>query len=262
MTFEPHPLVILRPGPPPPRLTTAARRIELLRAAGADEVEMLAPTKDLLSLEPEAFIAQLVERHRPAAIVEGRDFRFGRARTGDVETLRRLEARCGYRTIVIDEVEVRLTDQTIVRASSSLVRGLVAAGRVRDAAAILGRPHEVCGTVVAGARRGRDLGMPTANLDVRDQLLPADGVYAGVAWCPGGARFAAAISVGTNPTFGADERRCEAHLLEWPGPLDDYGWSMRLEITTWLRDQLRYDDVGALTDQMRRDVARVPTVER
>jgi riboflavin kinase/FMN adenylyltransferase len=150
-----------------------------------------------------------------------------------------------------------------VPASSSIARWLIEHGRVRDAAAVLGRAYEMTGTVVAGDRLGRQIGYPTANLD-SPCLAPADGVYCGTAVLPDRRRVTAATSVGTKPTFGERARTVEAFLLldgtgrEWrpiPG-LPEYGWPLRLEFTHWLRDQTRFDSVEELLAQMGRDTAR------
>lgn len=256
MSFDPHPASILRPAALPARLTSFEQRVDLLLAEGADEVIAIVPTPEFLAQEPEAFIATIVAEHRPRHIVEGPDFRFGRGRAGSVEMLRELEERHGFTTRVIDPVSVPLDNCQLVIASSSMIRRLVGLGRMGDAAAILGRPYELAGTVERGDQRGRTIGTPTANIDTGEYQLPADGVYAGRArrgdgddrWYP------AAVSVGTKPTFGRNPRSCEAHLIGYTGPLDDYGWAIRLEISDWLRDQIRYDDIDLLVDQIRRDI--------
>jgi riboflavin kinase/FMN adenylyltransferase len=220
-----------------------------------DEVLRIEPTLEFLQQDAQTFITRLVEEHRPRFIVEGPDFRFGRDRGGSIETLRQFEPCFGYRLIVVDPVEVVLADQSIVRASSSLARWLVANGRVHDARTLLGRPFEIESEVVRGDQRGRTIGFPTANLGhAADQVMPADGVYAGFAERDG-ARYPAAISVGDKPTFGRHARTCEAFLLDYHGPVDDYGWTMRLHFTHWLRDQLKYDSVEALMAQLYRDTA-------
>jgi riboflavin kinase/FMN adenylyltransferase len=271
VTFEPPPAFVLRPEPRRPRLTLPAEREALLRRAGADEVRVIPTSRDLLDLPARTFLARLLDDVSEVRfVVEGPDFRFGRDREGSAETLRALEASFGHRTVIIDPVEVGLAGGHVVRASSTIARWLVARGRVRDVAAVLGRPYAMVSRVVPGDRRGRSLGVPTANLEPTDQLLPADGIYAGRArrrasgedeLPPGAASagrwFPAAISVGTKPTFDGGARTCEAHLVGWRGAADDYGWTIELEVTDWLRDQLRYTDVSALVAQIRRDVARV-----
>ena len=268
MSFDPHPRTVLAAsgvaggiaGQVPGRLSIFTQRERLLRAAGADRVCRLEPTLELLGMTPEAFIDAIVMPERPDFIVEGSDFRFGKGRTGSIETLRAIEAERGTpRVIVVDSVAVHLQDQHEAVVSSSVTRWLLAHGRVRDAARLLGRPYELECEVVSGDRRGRDLGVPTVNLAHGDYQLPADGIYAGQAarvgpdtvepeWTP------AAISVGVKPTFGASPRCCEAHLIGVDAPLDDYGWTVRLRFTDWLRDQIRYDTVEALVEQLDRDI--------
>ena len=266
LSFDPHPLSVLRPEDAPRRLSSFEQRVEWLSGdglpAGADEVVGLSPTPEVLGQSPEAFLESLVKTYSPTVIVEGPDFRFGRDRAGSPQTLIDLEARHGYRTIIIDPVEATLTDHNVVVVSSSMIRWLLGRGRVRDAAALLGRPYELVGEVVAGDRRGREIGVPTANLDHCDRLLPADGVYGGVAVRPDGCSFPAAISVGVKPTFGDHPRVCEAHLIGYEGPLDDYGWKIRVRFDRWLRDQIAYRQIDLLTDQIRRDLEQVASSGR
>ncbi|MFG0274314.1 MAG: bifunctional riboflavin kinase/FMN adenylyltransferase [Phycisphaerales bacterium] len=254
MAFWPHPISVLRPRQSPATLTTFDRRAQLLRELGADAVVRLEPTRDLLALEPEAFLRLVVGQHHPTAIVEGEDFRFGRARAGTVRTLADLGASMGFRADVVPPVRIATADQLVADASSTLARWMIAEGRVRDAAGVLGRPHRVVGVVASGARRGRDLGFPTANLNA-ETMLPADGVYAGLATLPDGSQRPAAVSVGTNPTFGAEARRLEAHILDWSGPADDYGWTLSIDLIAWLRDQVAYRGVQPLIEQIHRDIA-------
>ncbi len=282
LSFDPHPLTRLRPEGAPEAIGGFARRSALLRAAGADEVERLEPTDDLLARTPEAFVDWVVERFAPVAWVEGPDFRFGKARAGDVHALAALGgARPGaerFETHVVEPVDAVLSDDTIIRASSSLARWLIEQGRMPDAARVLTRPHELVGTVEPGHRRGRTIGYPTANLRT-DDLPPGDGVYAGLAEVlpamPGatgwgeGRRHVAAVSVGTNPTFHGKRRTVEAFLLDVGGAgrdqagwrpiegLGEYGWAMRLELHAWVREQVHFPTVDRLLAQMDRDCARV-----
>ena len=258
LSFDPHPLRVLQPDAAPPQLSTFRQRSHWLKQVGADEVIALEPTQELLGRSPESFLQWLVDEYAPQFIVEGGDFRFGHRRAGSVETLREHEAAMGYRTIVVDEVHGTLTDKTTARITSSLVRWLVRHGRVRDAALMLGHPYVVCGPVNSGdGRGGAELGIPTANLGVCPVLLPADGIYAGRALAHDGRRYPAAVSIGTKPTFGENPRVCEAHLIGYDPPTDEYGWTMRLELHDWLRDQIAFDSVERLVEQIRRDVERV-----
>jgi riboflavin kinase/FMN adenylyltransferase len=222
-----------------------------------DAVERLDPAGGILGLTAEAFVGELVRRHAPTTVVEGPDFRFGRGRAGTLETLAALGRDHGFGVEVVETVTWPLTDHQLVRVSSTRIRSLLALGRVRDAAALLGRPWELVGRVVTGEQRGRTIDVPTANLDHGDRMLPADGVYAGLATDPDGRWHPAAISVGRKPTFGgAAPRTCEVHLVDWRGPTDAYGWTMRLRPTEWLRGVMRFDGPAALVGQLRRDVAR------
>ncbi len=264
LSFDPHPLTILRPESAPARLTTFERRCELLGALGADEVVRLEPTGSLLGESADEFITRLTRELRPIAIVEGPDFRFGRNRTGDIAFLRTAGTKLDFQVQVVSPaIEVTLDDHTVIPASSSMARWLIEHGRIRDAAAVLGRAYEMTATIRQGARRGRTIGFPTANLD-SPCLPPADGVYAGIGHLPDGRALPAAISVGTNPTFGDANRSVEAYFLrdnpgrEWaalPG-LPEYGWPLRLEFRHWLRDQLSFDGPEPLIDQINKDVAR------
>lgn len=262
LVFWPHPMAVLDPAQAPGMLTGFDRRAALLRELGADEVVRLEPTRDLLALTPEAFIDRVVEQRSPAAFVEGADFRFGKGRAGDVRTLESLGRSKGFRVSVVEQVATELTDQTLVPASSTLTRWLVSRGRVGDAARVLGRAYELDGTVVRGDRRGREIGFPTANIET-DCLAPADGVYAGVAHLPDGRAMPAAVHIGARATFDDARRTIEAYILDWAGPLTDgwpgageYGWTLRVEFSAWLRDQARFEGAGPLVEQIRRDVAR------
>jgi riboflavin kinase/FMN adenylyltransferase len=254
VTFEPHPALILR-GSCPPRLMSAEDRRRELMAAGATRVETIVPDARLLALSPEEFISELASRVPFDAIVEGADFRFGRGRSGDVRTLREIGDRTGFRTVVVDEVEVPLCDGHLVPARSSTARWLLSLGRVADVARVLGRPHRVSGEVVRGAARGRGIGYPTANIALGDVTLPQDGVYACAATLPSGERWVAAASVGTNPTFGECPRTLEVHIIDMDHSTDLYGMRIHVDFDRWIRPMLAFDTIDALVAQMGRDCA-------
>jgi len=269
VTFLEHPATVLRPDRAPPTVLHRDQREAALRAFGADRIEWLDPRDGVLQLTPERFIESLVERHRPLAMVEGVNFRFGRKRAGDTETLRDLGRAMGFDVLALDLELVALRDKTLAPVSSSLIRWLIGHGRLADVALCLDRPWPLRGVVGRGERRGRTLDAPTANLDTAPQMLPADGVYAGLATIepePGGAAAAepdrrlAAISVGPRPTFDRPERTCEVFLLDYEGDL--YGRTLTVEPTRWLRDQRRFPDAEALKRQIGRDVGWVHQLAR
>jgi len=233
VTFDPHPRLVL--GYDVQLLTTLPRRIELLEEAGPEDILLLEFTEELSGLEPEEFVARVLEPIGTEAVVAAETFRFGRGRTGDLELLRR---------VGLEVVDVPL----VAGVSSSRIRELLAAGEMREAAALLGRPHEVEGTVVSGDQRGGTLGFPTANLAVEPHLLvPAYGIYAGAAL---GSR--AAISIGVNPHYGGNERRIEAFLLDFEGDL--YGNDLRIELWERLREERAFESEEDLVRQIALDV--------
>ncbi len=263
LCFDPHPARILHPDSPsagPARLSSFAEREAGLLDTGADEVIRLQPTPEFLGQSPDAFIASLTQQYGPKVIVEGPDFRFGQKRAGSVATLRKLEEKYGYKTMIIDPVETTLSDGLVVTISSTMIRNLLIQGRVGDVSRLLGRPYSLNCPIVMGDRRGRTIGFPTANLDPGDRLLPADGIYAGLAHRPDGANFPASISIGSKPTFGASPRTCEAFLIGYNGPVDDYGWIIQLEFHHWQRDQLKFSAIPALIEQIKRDTERTESL--
>lgn len=252
VTFEPHPLTVLRPDLAPPRLTPPDMKRELLFAAGVDDLVELPPDPELLNLTAESFWAILRDEVRPAHLVEGTSFNFGKNRGGTIDKLRTWAAGSPVRLEIIDGVSVALCDLTVVEVSSSLIRWLTAHGRVRDASICLGRGYALRGEVIQGHQRGRTIGVPTANLCVTDQLVPPDGVYAGRSTMDG-KFYAAAVSIGTMPTFGENQRQVEAHLIGFDGDL--YGKVIEIELIDWIREQWKFTNVDALKAQLRRDIA-------
>jgi len=251
VTFEPHPLTVLRPEAVPPRLTPPALKNALLAERGVDVLVTLPPAPEVLDLSAERFWEILRDDVRPSHLVEGGTFNFGKGRRGSIQLLQQWAAGTGVAVNVIQPVSTALLDFTVVPVSSSLIRWLLFNGRVRDAAICTGRPYALEGPVVKGHQRGRALGMPTANLDCRDQLVPADGVYAGRCAVDGRA-YAAAVSIGTMPTFGENQRQVEAYLLDFTGDL--YGQELRVELIDWVREQRKFAGVEALKARMAKDL--------
>jgi riboflavin kinase/FMN adenylyltransferase len=255
VTFDPHPMSVLRPDRAPLLLTTIDRRAELLGDVGIDHVVVLPFDAALSHLSPRAFIESTVVGGLNASeVVVGIDFRFGHQAAGDVASLRELGDELGF------AVEgVGLVGDGRERWSSTGVRQRLADGDVRAAAAILGRPHRVDGRVVRGDARGRGLGYPTANVALPiGMAVPADGVYAGRMSLLGddgrtGRTLGAAVSVGTNPTFGGVERRVEAHCLD-VDDLDVYGRPVGVEFIERIRPMIAFDTADDLVARMAEDV--------
>ena len=254
VTFDPHPDEVVRPGSHPPFLCTPRRRAELLAGLGVDAVWMLPFTAEFSRLGPDEFVrAVLVDRLHAARVIVGENFRFGHRAAGDVALLAELGEKYDF---TAEGVPLLAVDGVLI--SSSEIRERLAAGDAAGAARDLGRPHRVEGVVVRGQQRGRTLGFPTANLETLPYTaLPADSIYAG--WLAslgaGGAeseRWPAAISVGTNPTFGDQERSVEAYALD-RADLDLYGVHVAVDFLTRLRGMVRFDSAEELIAQMHRD---------
>jgi riboflavin kinase / FMN adenylyltransferase len=262
VTFDPHPLCVLRPDEPPRLLTTTAQRIDLISELGVDELVTIPFTPELSRQSAEDFCDQvLVGALGARSVSVGRNFRFGHGAAGDAALL---ASRPEFETDVVELVQHG--DDSI---SSSRIRNLLAEGDVGHAAELLGAPYSLVGPVVEGDRRGRDLGVPTANVEPPGEVVvPAPGIYAGMATADGISPTPAAISIGVRPTF--DDRgdlRVEAHLIGFAGDL--YGRELKLSFLERLRDEVRFDSAEELVEQMKKDVeqarravARAATVSR
>ena len=258
LAFDPHPNSIINPAKAPAPLTTLTYRRDLLLASGADEVLRLEPTPELLSLPPHDFIHSLVSTYSPTWFVEGDDFHFGKGRAGNVHTLSLLGSFLNFNVDVVEPQTLALSDHLVVKASSTLVRWLLANGRAADAALVLGRPYALEGTVTQGDRRGRTIGFPTANLAPLN-TPPADGVYAALAHLPDGRSLPAMLNVGSRPTFNGTQHRTEVHIINAPTDdhrlrgIPEYDWHLRVNLIAWLRDQVRFPSPQALVAQLHRD---------
>jgi riboflavin kinase / FMN adenylyltransferase len=241
VTFDPHPRTAL--GNRVELLTTLERRLELLAELGVDDTLVVPFTSELALKTPEEFVELVLRPIGATVVAAGENFRFGRGRSGDLDTL----AELGF-----DVRPVPIADGI----SSSRIRQLLAAGEIEGAAQLLGRPPEIEGTVVAGDARGGTLGYPTANLAVPgDLLVPAYGIYVGQA-----GQNRAAISIGVNPHYGGEERRVEAFLLDFEGDL--YGRRLVVELWQRLRDERAFASELELIDQIASDVEAAKVAER
>jgi riboflavin kinase/FMN adenylyltransferase len=247
LTFDPHPIELLRPEWAPPRLTTTEDRSQLLLKSGADCVLVLRATHELLALRAKEFFAEMVQKRLQAqALVEGTNFGFGRGREGDIGTLAELCGPAGIKLTVVPPV---LLDG--IEVSSSRVRTALTTGNVREAASLLGRPYRLHGLVGKGQRRGHKLGFPTANLEQLSTLIPSDGVYA-VRVSHQGTKWPGAANVGANPTFGENARKVEVHLIGFQGDL--YGKPLAVDFIERLRDTRPFKGVAELVEQLRHDI--------
>jgi len=250
LTFDPHPSTLLAPARAPLLLTSIERRIELLAEAGVDAVVVEPFTRELAAVAPDEFVDDvMIHALRACAIIVGYDFRFGQGRTGTVEGLRAHSVDAGIEVAIVPAVKV---DGEI--AASTKIRGHLRAGELARAERMLGRPWDVDGVVVHGAERGRAIGVPTANILPEVELAIAPGIYAVTLGVEGGSAMPAVASLGTNPTFVDDGGLVlEVHVIDWSGDL--YGRRVRTTFVARLRDELKFDSVDALIEQMGRDVA-------
>ena len=244
LTFHPHPSAVLSPHGAPPMLSSLERRVELLHGAGADEVVVVPFTRELAALSPDAFIDDIViGRLGATAIVVGYDFNYGHARAGSTDTLAAHCARTTTQLAIVPPVEV---DGEV--ASSSKIRAYLKCGDLPHAERLLGRRWDIEGTVVHGAKRGRAIGIPTANIAPTSDLVIAPGIYA--VTLDG---KPAVASLGTNPTFVEQGGLVlEVHVLDWDGDL--YDRKVRTTFVARLRDEAKFDGIDALLAQIHRDI--------
>ena len=247
ITFYPHPLLILKPGINLSFLSTLEQKKKLLQAAGADFVAVLKTDDGLLELQAEEFFEKIIfETFKAQGIVEGPDFHFGKNRTGNIDLLKEL---CITRNILGTIATPFMVDNEVV--SSSRVRKAIQTGDMLQAKKLLGRTYSIEGKVVSGAKRGRTIGFPTANLENIQTLLPMNGVYA--ALCNiGNKTFATAVNIGPNPTFSELSQKVEAHLLDFEGDLYDH--TIEINFLEKIRNVKTFVDKNALVQQLTLDI--------
>lgn len=250
MTFDPHPIALLRPQHTPPALSLLDHKLELFERHGVDSVVVYPTDQKLLQLTPDEFFRDIVAGELNAVgLVEGPNFFFGHNRAGNVQTLKTL---CEASGRVLEVVPAVALNGRMI--SSSEVRSRIAAGEIAEAVEMLGHPYRVRGLVSHGAERGRTIGFPTTNLLGITTLLPPDGVYAGRCWVSG-TTYPAAINLGPNPTFGEAARKFEAHLLGFTGDL--YGQTLDVDLLARVRDVVRFESSDALKQQLKQDLETV-----
>ena len=248
LTFSNHPVTVLQPQRQVSFLTTFAEKERLLRAQGIELVVSLEFSQDLAQLTAREFISLLVEKLNMKGLVVGSDFALGKNREGTTARLAELGRELGF---FVDVLEPLLLDDVLVK--SRVIRQKISEGDVAATCRLLGREFSLSGPVITGDRRGRQLGFPTANVDVdKSMALPADGIYA--TWAVvDGQRKPSATSIGVRPTFGLTERLVEVYILDFDGDL--YGQDLEVQFVERLRDQETFASLEALVEQINRDVA-------
>jgi riboflavin kinase/FMN adenylyltransferase len=248
-TFDPHPVRLFKPEVPSFRLTSLDQRETLFAHAGADAMLVFEFTHDLAATTAEEFVANLLAgRIRAAGVITGDDFTFGKGRTGNIETLKTLGAHAGIAAEAVAQVLVEGE-----RVSSGRIRDALIAGETGAATRMLSRPYAIAGVVQRGDARGRELGYPTANLELGDYLRPRYGIYAVRVTLDDGSEHPGVASLGVRPTFEPPQELLEAHLFNFDGDL--YGRTIEVALHAYIREEKKFSDVHALTAQMREDEA-------
>ncbi|CAN5334521.1 bifunctional riboflavin kinase/FAD synthetase [soil metagenome] len=256
VTFEPHPATILRPEHAPPRIATPEEKFKRLHAAGIDEVVAIPFDRAFAALSPEEFLTLVADNVCPTDVYVGAGFRFGKMRAGDIGTIQQFGNQHGFDCHTVEP----LSDEDGV-ISSSRLRASLLAGNVAAASKLLGRRYRLAGEVEHGMARGKDLGYPTANLNVPDGLcVPQDGIYAGYGHfdSQSNAAHEALIYIGTSPTFGDRPRLVEVNILDFRGDL--YGRGLEIEFVELIRGDQTFDTTEALITQMAQDETKARQV--
>ncbi|NIS61545.1 MAG: bifunctional riboflavin kinase/FAD synthetase [Proteobacteria bacterium] len=246
-TFDPHPLKVLAPERCPPPLTPFKKKLMLMEMVGVDVIIVATFDFDLAKITPETFVERiLVDKIGAKKILVGYNYYFGKDRRGNVEMLIRLGRQFGFEVKVVEAVKVNDTP-----VSSSKIRELIQCGEMRQAAQLLGRNYRLIGKVIWGTGRGKELGCPTANLEIPNGLYPKTGVYA-VEVILGNKTYPGVANVGYNPTFGENPLSVEVHILDFTR--DIYGEEIQLIFLERIRDEEAFEDPDSLVRQMRKDI--------
>jgi len=269
MTFEPHPLAVLHPHQKPGILTSLELKKHLLTEAGIDCLYIVKSTQQLLSLSPDDFVEQFIVKNiQPDIVVEGESFNFGSGRGGSIRTLQELGPGKGFEVMAVEAKKVKLSTGQTIKVSSTLIRGMLKDGRVTDAALALSRPYRLVGRLVPGRGKGKQLGFPTTNMKLEQQLIPAEGVYAGFVVIGDTTeqvfqkhnKLPAAMSIGRSETFGSDNPLAiEAHILT-----DDVGdlhgrW-LAMDFIQRIREQREFDTEKDLAAQIAKDCEKAKEI--
>ncbi len=253
MTFDPPPVALVAPELVPPRLSTLARKTELIAKLGIDYLFVYPTDTEFLAQSAEQFFQRIVlEKFQAAGMVEGENFYFGKNRQGDVELLKQLT--CEH-DISLEIVEAVIAGGKMI--SSTRIRQLISTGEIEEAVECLGHPYRVTGTVIQGDQRGRDLGFPTANLAEIETLIPSEGVYAGICLHHGN-QYSAAVNIGSNPTFSNGRKKFEVHLIGFKGDL--YGQEISVDLIARCRDVKKFVNQTDLQNQLEIDIQQIEQI--
>ncbi len=252
MTFDPHPIRVITRNGHPPLITLYEQKAELIEKAGIDVLICIPFTMDFAALSARTFVEEiLVKRIGMKAIVVGQDYTFGNNREGNVALLRRYAEELGFAVIVADWIQSSTADND--RISSTAIRELVMDGKIEKAAKMLGRSYQIRGTVSHGRDRGgKLLGIPTANINLQDELCPKVGVYAVIVHHDG-QRYPGVANIGYSPTFDDHIFTVEAHILDFKK--DIYGQRIMVNFVQRLRDEKKFSGIPELVEQIDRDIA-------
>ncbi|MBU4258389.1 MAG: bifunctional riboflavin kinase/FAD synthetase [Proteobacteria bacterium] len=253
MTFEPHPIRVLKTNNHPPLITLYEQKAELIEKAGLDVLICIPFTQEFAAISAKEFVEDiLVKRIGIKAIVVGKDYTFGKNREGNLDLLKTLENQCGFEVIVIDELHISNTSPE--RISSTRIRELVMAGKVAESQKLLGRYYQIRGRVEIGRDRGgKLLGFPTANINLYDELSPKIGVYAVTVECKG-EKFKGVANIGYSPTFDDHIFTVEAHILDFKENI--YGQKIRVNFIDRLRDEKKFSNISELSEQIKKDIIK------
>ena len=248
MTFDPHPIKVMKPGRQPPVITLIEQKLELIKEAGIEMILCLPFSREFSSLSAREFVKDvLLERIGIRDLVVGHDYTFGKRRQGNIDLLQNMGSELGFRVHIVDPVYL---NDTLI--SSTNIRRTVHRGDMTKARQMLGRSYRICGTVTSGAGRGsRVLGFPTANLRLIDELIPKIGAYV-VLVNLNGKQYQGVCNIGHNPTFGYNELSVETHFLDFSGNL--HGKKISIDFICRLRDERTFDSIEALSGQIAKDV--------
>ena len=252
MTFDPHPIRVLKQNGDPPLITLYEQKVELIERTGIDVLICVPFTKAFASISADQFIRNLlVEKIGMKAIVVGEDYRFGKNREGNLEMMRSYGPECGFEVIVAHWIKA--TKGFTDRISSTRIRELIMDGHMAEAEKMLGRQYQIRGRVVTGRDRGgKLLGIPTANINLHDELCPKTGIYAVTVECRGN-RYEGVANIGYSPTFEDHEFTVEVHILDFDDNI--YGDMIRINFIQRIRDEIKFSAISELIDQIKKDIA-------